>query len=911
MLANFNNNNNNNSSSSSFVQAFTRLHTKLENYYSLSKGQGLEMIPFMDRLNPLLASDKRISRLECLQMVNRDFHKVLSANDHDFWMYMLNDVSLKRCIESIFRLFPRPFDIGFNSLIHDTTLTPKSEQREEAKIYRRLFMIYYKLFMNFYLSAKANSNDGLAYSAQPVQLDQVDPEEWLDVGDVISQKSLFDIPKLFDLSALYGYSNTMLTTELLTKIFLSQPSYMHGLNDHVLNTICINWRDLFDNIYKMQPVNTSTAKSQNSSADTSQIRKIIYYLYDGTFSIRSLLDVFPLASYAFMLDNREKKTPISYQFSFLILECHDKVIPQLQSMIGEDADYSFLCKQIKLNLLSIAHVLFREYYMRNIEDLVTGATHSIRSTSSHMDTLHSRYIETLLTREQIPQSKLELLCKYTLDNQMTRQKTAIVLELLDTLQSYQKFVTPDQPKLNFLLFQYEKLYGLTKWIEQVIANDSSLISVSSVQNLVKNICSKLVEAVNEATLQGGEEQPTTDAQKQLKSLFPDYGLGFLQLCLEHFKNDLSVTTNSLMDNQLPLQLRRLDTKLTLSALKSSHVQSTAQQLGLISSGSSGTTITTRHEPPSPVVSPSVWMDTDFFSGAAASQMVRIGKKKDHGTSSRTNFNDIDDSIKQRILLEYAYDDEYDDSYDSIAQVTGEGEHEDENFNKLKTSFKHQHEPTEHVHHHKHKNYHETTSDDQHHQDFPQFNPNRVAASASESSTSDTTHQAVTITAHQKPRKQEHAHPKQKHKSSREVSSSNNNNSTLLQHQQPTTSSESSPPTNQQAPPSSRGVGSANLRGGKSSRGFHHHQKGSSSRPPSSRGKPPQESSSGNQESTPPEASQNDHHHMAAVSSLPSNNTLEENQQQPSERYKQYKQENKARMANHDRKKKGAKKRMNL
>ncbi|KAG2392704.1 hypothetical protein C9374_011429 [Naegleria lovaniensis] len=864
--------------SASSIQAFTRLHTKLENYYNLPKGQGLEMIPYMDRLNPLLVSDKRISRLECLQMVNRDFHRVLSVDDHDFWMYMLNDVSLKRCIESIFRLFPRPFDIGFNSLIHDTTITPKSEQREEAKIYRRLFMIYYKLFMNFYLSARANSNE----LRSPQQLrDQVDPEEWLDIGSVISQKSLFDIPKLFDLSALYAYSNTMLTTELLTKIFLSQPSLMHDLNDHVLNTICINWRDLFDNIYKMQPINGATKPQNSSSSESNQIRKIIYYLYDGTFTIRSLLDVFPLASYAFMLDNREKKTPMSYQFSFLILECHDKVIPQLQSMIGEDTDYSFLCKQIKLNLLSITHVLFREYYMRNIEDLVTGATHTNRSTSSHMDALHSRYIENLLTREQIPQAKLELLCKYTLDKQMTRQTTAIVLELLDTLQSYQKFIITDQPKLNYLMFQYDKLYGLSKWMEQVIANNSSLTSVSSVQNLVKNICSKLSEAENEAALQGSEEKPTSDAQQQLKSLFPDYGLGFLQLCLEHFKNDLAVTTNSLMDNQLPLQLRRLDTKLTLSALKSSTIQAQSSSefnkppSSLISAASASSG---RHsEPPSPVVSPSVWMDTDFFSNASAtSQVVRIGKKKDHGT--RTNFNDIDDSIKQRILLEYAYDDEYDDSYDSIAPVTGEGEHEDENFNKLKTSFKQQHESASEQHaRHKHK--HEGTSEES---QYPQFNPNRAAA------TSLPDNNTAQATSH-KPRNQEARSKQQQQQPSQKDKPANTN--------QQQKASEATPPQ--------RG-GSAN-RGGKSSRGFHH-QGAASSRPPS-QGKPPQGSS--NQESTTTVVGASSQIDNTTTSSLPSDSSSEDHQQQPSERYKQYKQENKSRIANHDRKKKGAKKRMNL
>ena len=150
-----------NQEQTSSIQAFTKLHTKLENYYNLPKGQGLEMIPYMDRLNPVLVSDNRISRLECLQMVNRDFHKVLSVGEHDFWMYMLNDVSLKACIESLFRLLPRPFDIGFNEL----PSYPKSEHREEMKIFRRLFMIYYKLFMDFYVHGKGYNSDNITQPA--------------------------------------------------------------------------------------------------------------------------------------------------------------------------------------------------------------------------------------------------------------------------------------------------------------------------------------------------------------------------------------------------------------------------------------------------------------------------------------------------------------------------------------------------------------------------------------------------------------------------------------------------------------------------------------------------------------------------------------------------------------------------
>ncbi|EFC49025.1 predicted protein [Naegleria gruberi] len=654
------------------VQSFTQLHTRLENYYSLGKGQGLEMIPFMDRLNPLLASDKRITRIECLKILNRDYHKLLTCNDHDFWVLMLNDTSLKRSLESVFRLFPRPFDIGFNQINENC---PRNEQREEIKIYRRLFMIYYRLFMNFNLHGKGNID-----ISHPTDLNNVNREEWLDAGFVICEKHLLDVGKIFDLSSLYGYPNSMLTTELLSRIFLSSPNYMHELNEHVLNSICVTWRDLFD---------ASNKVTSNSKSDCHQIRKLIYYLYDSTFTIRSLLDVFPLASYAFMVDTRETKTPVNYQFPNLLMECHDKIIPQLLSIIGDDPDYRFVCRQVKLNIVSILHVLFREYYMRNIEDLITGETHSNRSTTSHMETLYTRYFESSFKKEQIPKSKLELLCKFTLDKQLTRQATGIVLELLDILQGFFKFQAKDQTKFNYVIYQYDKLYGLGKWLEQVILGNALLSSVSSVYNISTTIFTKLSEnAQTEGSTNSEDEPALTEMLKQLKSFFPDYGNGFLQACLDHFNNDITNTTNALMDNQLPLHLKKMDNKLSLKSYKAPTNTGSKPPSSLLNTGSTSGSSSSSYEPASPIVSPTVWMDTDFFAS------VRIGKKKDN----RTNFNETDETIKQRILLEYAYDDEYDDSYDSVMAVTTEGEHEDENFNKIKVPKAYNSNPN-HQHHH--------------------------------------------------------------------------------------------------------------------------------------------------------------------------------------------------------------------
>ena len=52
-------------------------------------------------------------------------------------------------------------------------------------------------------------------------------------AEIIYENFLFDIPKLFDLCALYGHANAALLAKMVTNVFMQQPQYVDDLRTAV------------------------------------------------------------------------------------------------------------------------------------------------------------------------------------------------------------------------------------------------------------------------------------------------------------------------------------------------------------------------------------------------------------------------------------------------------------------------------------------------------------------------------------------------------------------------------------------------------------------------------------------------------------------------------------------------------
>ena len=60
-------------------------------------------------------------------------------------------------------------------------------------------------------------------------------------GDILYQYFLFDIPKIFDLCAIYGQENSALLGKMISNIFTNQPGYSLDLMASVNSTyeVCV------------------------------------------------------------------------------------------------------------------------------------------------------------------------------------------------------------------------------------------------------------------------------------------------------------------------------------------------------------------------------------------------------------------------------------------------------------------------------------------------------------------------------------------------------------------------------------------------------------------------------------------------------------------------------------------------
>jgi activating signal cointegrator complex subunit 2 len=101
-------------------------------------------------------------------------------------------------------------------------------------------------------------------------------------GDLIYSHSLFTIPRLFDLSSLYGSTNTPLLNKMMDNIFTKQPNYMRELGNVIQTNVIDALKDL-----------TQKCTLNPERADVKDICDYVLFYTDITHSLLSLISVYP------------------------------------------------------------------------------------------------------------------------------------------------------------------------------------------------------------------------------------------------------------------------------------------------------------------------------------------------------------------------------------------------------------------------------------------------------------------------------------------------------------------------------------------------------------------------------------------------------------------------------------------
>ncbi|KAK7105794.1 hypothetical protein V1264_017128 [Littorina saxatilis] len=227
---------------------------------------------------PLDSSDQGLMGewLERLQYICADLHWLLQLPHHKFWCQVIFDESLHQMLDSFLRYSPRPYDVD-NELTGDN-------RRLHDEVTRLAFFTY--LRMATYKESKEN---------------WLTPEVF---GEIIYENFLFDIPKLLDLCALYGHSNTALLSKMVSNVFTQQPQYLDDLHAAVPTIL-----QVFVNIAIKCGVETEgsglapqkLAVGQQvwgdvASMESAELQDLVLYLADSAITLTSFLTVFPPAS---------------------------------------------------------------------------------------------------------------------------------------------------------------------------------------------------------------------------------------------------------------------------------------------------------------------------------------------------------------------------------------------------------------------------------------------------------------------------------------------------------------------------------------------------------------------------------------------------------------------------------------
>jgi activating signal cointegrator complex subunit 2 len=504
----------------------------------------------------------------------------------------------------ILRFAPRPCDPQEIGLIQDDAEIDQIEGKLESMLSRRVFFIFWRIVLENKINKKSTR---------------------FDLGEIIYQRWLLDVPSILDLSVLYGYGNSRLTRELLARIFVMQSAYFGDL---------------------MQ----SVSYIANAFSVEGKQEDRIKYLYDVTFSLRSFLDLFPMAAFAFV-------QPLEQHGQMPLVQ----ILAKFYENDLKKLDSDFQIDQIRLNILAICDAILNECYLNNpLTPLL--AKKSQNSQVLLQDALYRKYLQPYLNstidteqRDDIEQLKQQSskICEL-----VTKQMDFLENVILDHDQLSKFLRTTFESDDGLFLAHFDRVYNLTHTLRQLVKQQP--------QDTNKTL-NEFIDTLTQLQIKykfANQDQLNDEIDEKvlkLQEVFPTFGTGFLQLVLEYFDWDSERSVGALLENNIPESLEKVDSSTTLQQLEH-------DRNSLVKKKSS-----TREPPQSPLssgeVSPMVWENADFFAS------MHIGKKN---KNKEILSEMLDDGLRQRIVETYMYDDEYDDSYDDVANFdVGEGNTEED------------------------------------------------------------------------------------------------------------------------------------------------------------------------------------------------------------------------------------------
>eukprot|EP00300_Choanocystis_sp_HF-7_P020949 c20706_g1_i7.p1 GENE.c20706_g1_i7~~c20706_g1_i7.p1 ORF type:complete len:644 (+),score=140.43 c20706_g1_i7:216-1934(+) len=464
-------------------------------------------------------------------------------------------------------------------------------------------------------------------------------EQW---GEIVYEYFVFDVPRIFDICAVFAPNNTDVVRAVLANVFTAQPKYFEDLS-----------QDLKTVAAALVQADVSTHKSETQDAHVVGMNKIedrILFVWDMLATLNAFLECLPEAWLVFHHSGLLKALVFAYE----------SVLPNIENSLNDwidehapsqsDSDQE-LFEYLQRTVLTTRSIILRCVGLCIGYGLIAPLYDSYDPHTNRIDEFHWK------------PNKKERELTWPHDVLTGPDRVDLLCQILDAVSnvSHSDVDIPEFASNNaaiqergVCLQHVNQLFGISNAIQHISSRNPALDSVRC------DYLAMLLGANNPSTNPQSSQQQSSSsssAPKQtslspellmLTDMFPDWGAGFLSQVLTAFDNNAEQAISALLDDNVPPHLVMVDRQLPFPS-----ATTTTSNIKPQSSPAS------RPQPPAATKG-----ETSFLSSMSNKGASVAARSKVNAISAEEMR--ADRAIYER-TIEAMYKDEYDDSYEDLVR----------------------------------------------------------------------------------------------------------------------------------------------------------------------------------------------------------------------------------------------------
>ncbi|KAG0622488.1 hypothetical protein M758_3G100500 [Ceratodon purpureus] len=624
---------------------------------------------------------------EVVDQLNRQLASLLRCSPPEFWKKVAMDETLDTFFDSYLHFRRRWYD--------DDTAFATSRKRTAAGVIvgdgdlsRRVFMLLYRMSSN--QDPGVPSRQSLSAKEHAALL-----KDW----------KLLDLPKLLDICAVYDHDNHELTSRLVNNVFKAQPSFANDLAAMVPTVL-----GKIDTMHQRCSTMIDSLQESEVDAAKEQLTEVVDYLNDVIITLDSFVGSYPPAAFILISAGATRdgigmflsSLCAIYEFMLPILSTGFTSLSNLPNPLSSTEPLEVAgvnqVKRLKSRIVKFSWNILQACFLQKEEEGIDqlGDFPSLGATTEVIKAVRD------------PEAKGALLVQAAIA--MTQ-----VLGERDVEESPAYFISSNAGKqLGALLRVVEKRHGLCAVVHERCQSGSLIMDDVQYDYFLSLVTRRQAPQVSkkEASSQNGaKEQDEQEIMlqsniSQVKDLFPDYGDGFVALCLEAYDNDPEKVISRILEDKLHPDLASLDVKLATKPSRKvepsrdkgkgkviEEPRAESKGKGVIGYDTGGTSTrpssTTNNGSATNVGREETSSGKQPYEDVSRAETANVnqGRYIRRGKQDGPTFNQLIDrkesmsySATVRAGKQYEYDDEYDDSFDDLAGTYNANADEEETEN---------------------------------------------------------------------------------------------------------------------------------------------------------------------------------------------------------------------------------------